>query len=122
MKKLIIAFALIAAGFTCFAFTGGTSAKAANITVYYSPTCPHCHHALEYINDELVKDYPKITVSEIDVMKNDENLEEFKQVLKKCGFESGGVPTIVIGEKCWQGYSDEIRDEFSKLAIEKFSK
>ena len=33
------------------AFMG--AASAANITIYYSPTCPHCHHARDFINNNL---------------------------------------------------------------------
>lgn len=120
MKKLILAGALVFAGLVCFAFIGMARANN-NITVYYSPTCPHCHHALEYINNELIPKNPQISVSEINVTENENNLKKFKRAVKKCGFESGGVPIIVIGEKCWQGYSDTVRDEMTGIIIAQIS-
>ena len=85
------------------AFAG--AASAANITVYYSPTCPHCHHARDFINNNLVYEYPNLTVSEVNVM-NAENGPVVEEAFKKCEYESHGVPVIVIGEKCFQGYAD----------------
>lgn len=90
------------------AFMG--AASAANITIYYSPTCPHCHHAREFISSTLVYEYPQLTVSEVNVMDN-ANDSLFNDTLKKCEYESGGVPVMVIGEKCFQGYADFMQQD-----------
>ncbi len=103
MKKLSFL-----AAFFGLAFIG--AASAANITVYYSPTCPHCHHAREFIEGTLVYEYPEITVSNVNVMEQ-ANLPKFQDTLAKCEYESGGVPVIVIGEKCFQGYADFMQAE-----------
>ena len=98
MKTLSALF--MAAGIT---FAG--AASAANITVYYSPTCPHCHHAREFIANNLVYEYPNITVTQVNVFE-EANHQMFQETLKKCEYESGGVPVLVVGEKCFQGYAD----------------
>ena len=85
------------------------AASAADITVYYSPTCPHCHHAREFIASTLVYEYPDIKVTEVNVM-DQANLPMFQDALDKCKFESGGVPVLVIGDKCEQGYADFMQD------------
>ena len=104
MKKLLLTICSIA-------FAG--AASAADITVYYSPSCPHCHHALAFIGNELVYEYQTINAESVNVTTA-ENYPAFEAALKKCEFESGGVPVIVVGEKCFQGYADfmgtEIRD------------
>ena len=102
MKKLSIVSAAMG-----LAFIG--SASAADITVYYSPTCPHCHHAREFINNTLIYEYPTIKVTEVNVM-DEVNVPKFQETLTKCEFESGGVPVIVIGDKCEQGYADFMQD------------
>ena len=109
MKKLTFLSALCGV-----AFAG--AASAANITIYYSPTCPHCHHAREFISSSLIYEYPKLTVTEVNVMDG-ANLPIFQETLKKCEYESGGVPVLVIGEKCFQGYADFMQDDLRK-AIE----
>jgi len=109
MKKLSILSALCGV-----AFAG--VASAANITVYYSPTCPHCHHAREFISSSLIYEYPQLKVTEVNVFE-DANRPTFEEALKKCEYESGGVPVIVIGEKCFQGYADFMQGELRE-AIE----
>lgn len=86
------------------------AASAADITIYYSPTCPHCHHAREFIENNLVYEYPSINVTEVNVTLYDSQ-KSFSNVLKKCEYESGGVPVIVIGDKCFQGYAEFMQTE-----------
>lgn len=97
----------------CLMFSAmfGGGAMAADITIYYSPSCPHCHHALDFISNELIYEYPDIHVTRVNVMESD-NRNEFFDVVKKCEFKSGGVPVLMIGEKCFQGYGDYMRDDF----------
>ena len=109
MKKLSALFALLG-----LAFVG--AASAADITVYYSPTCPHCHHARDFISNNLIYEYPTITVTEVNVM-DQTNMDKFNETLTKCKYESGGVPVLTVGEKCFQGYADFMQTELRE-AIE----
>ena len=102
MKKLSLLSALL--GLT---FVG--SANAADITIYYSPSCPHCHHARDFISNTLVYEYPELKVTAVNVT-DAANQGMFADALKKCEFESGGVPVMVIGDKCEQGYADFMQD------------
>lgn len=103
MKKLSILSAVL-----CMAVFG--AASAADIAIYHSPTCPHCHHARDFIEGQLVYEYPTLSVSEINVMVP-ENVEKFQDALAKCEYDSGGVPVIVIGDKCFQGYADFMQQD-----------
>lgn len=102
MKKLSLLSAIM--GLT---FAG--AASAADITIYHSPSCPHCHHAREFISSTLIYEYPELKVTEVNVM-DQANLPKFQEALKKCEFDNGGVPVIVIGDKCEQGYADFMQD------------
>lgn len=101
LSKLLFALA-------CGAFVG--IANAANITIFYSPTCPHCHHARNFIENTLIYEYEDLEVSTVNVT-NADNRPKFFDTLKKCGYDRGGVPVLVIGEKCFQGYSDSMQNE-----------
>ena len=103
MKKLSFLSALLG-----LSFMG--AASAADITVYYSPTCPHCHHAREFIEGTLIYEYPELKVTLVNVM-DASNMDKFQTMLQDCKFESGGVPVMVIGEKCEQGYADMMQDK-----------
>ena len=107
MKVLKVAFLLTA-------FLGFCSVNAADITLYYSPTCPHCHHARDFIENELVYEYDDLKVTLINAF---ENRDEFIATIKKCEYNSGGVPVMVIGEKCFQGYGDSMQGDI-RSAIE----
>lgn len=109
MKKLSMFGALIGAMFVY-------GADAADITIYHMPTCPHCHHARDFVSNNLIYEYPELKVTLVNVMES-ANREEFMATLKKCEYESGGVPVLVIGEKCFQGYADSMADDL-RAAVE----
>lgn len=92
------------------------AANAANITIFYAPTCPHCHHARDFISNTLIYEYDELLVEEVNVA-NVDNRQAFVDALYKCGYHKGGVPVIVIGEKCFQGYSDASQADL-RAAIE----
>ena len=79
------------------------SGYAADITIFYSPTCPHCHHARDFIKNELIYEYDDIKVTEINAVL-EEHRQDFIDTLKKCEYTNGGVPVLVVGDTCFQGY------------------
>ena len=109
MKKLSFLVAL--AGLV---FCG--AASAADVTLYYSPSCPHCHHARDFFVNKVVYEYPDVRVVQVNVMDH-ANRPMFERVLEKCNYTSGGVPVIVVGDKCFQGYADFMQQEL-RAAIE----
>jgi glutaredoxin len=92
-------------------------AKAADITIYFMPTCPHCHHAMEFLDTD--KDMKALEIEKIDVTKDKANADLFFAQLKKCELTSGGVPLIVINGKCLQGYGPDTGKDIKKLLEEK---
>ncbi len=109
MKISKIMFALLGCFFIC-------GANARDISIYYAPTCPHCHHARDFISSTLIYEYNDLKVSEINVT-NVDNRQAFVDALFKCGYQKGGVPVLVIGEKCFQGYADSMQNDL-RAAIE----
>jgi len=95
MKKLILTSVMAMATFGAFA--------AVDMTIYYSPTCPHCHHARDFTSQYLVYEYPTLKVTNVDVTQQ-ANYPAFQKVVKDCGYDSGGVPVAVINGKCFQGF------------------
>ena len=106
-KDYFMKFTNFIFGLLCVVFI--SNANAADITLYYSPTCPHCHHAREFISNELIYVYDDLKVTTVNVMEQ-ENRQMFFDTLKKCEFKSGGVPVLVIGEKCFQGFGKSSQD------------
>ena len=107
---------LIANCYLLIAICGASAAYAdVEMTIYYSPSCPHCHHARDFTSDYLVYEYPTLKVKNINVM-DQANRPAFEKVIKDCKFQSGGVPIIVIDEKCFQGFgtADTTGNEFRR--------
>lgn len=112
MKKLSIVSAVMGAFFV-------SASSAVDLTIYYSPNCPHCHHALDFIEGTLVNEVKDLKVNKIDVTIV-ENRKSFRSTIRECELKSGGVPIMVINGKCIQGYAepmqDEIRDTIKKVS------
>ncbi|MFA7188038.1 MAG: LPXTG cell wall anchor domain-containing protein [Alphaproteobacteria bacterium] len=102
LGKIVFGLGLIVFAHSAFA--------AQNIEVYYSPSCPHCHHAMEFIDQTLRSEYKNLEVTKINVMEQ-QNRPNFIKILKKCKFQSGGVPVLVVNEKCFQGYAEFMNTE-----------
>lgn len=109
MKTSKLLFALLCSGFIA-------GANAADITILYSPTCPHCHNARNFIENTLIYEYNDLKVTTVNVT-DENNQQEFIDTLKKCEYESGGVPVIVVGEKCFQGFGEATQNEL-RTAVE----
>ena len=102
MKKILAFCAVFAALYG--------SVNAATLTLYYTPTCPFCHHAKDFINDHLREEFPDLNVIEINVSEQ-RNQRGFMDTISGCGLEGSGVPLIVIGETCLQGFSQSVGNE-----------
>ncbi len=77
---------------------------------FYSNTCPHCHHALNYINQK----YPNLQLSMVNV-GNPEGYDLFVHCAEK--FKLGnqiGTPLFCMGDKYIMGWSQEYEARFDE--------
>ena len=82
--------------------------QADKVYFFYSNGCPHCHHALEYINQK----YPKLDLT----MVNVSNAGGY-ELLVKCAakFKLGnqiGTPLLCMGDKYLMGWASEYEPRF----------
>lgn len=63
------------------------------VTVYSTPTCPHCHHAKDFLKDN------NIPFEDIDVSKD---RDKAREMIEKSG--QMGVPVIDIDGKIVVGF------------------
>ena len=89
------------------------------VTIYFfwGNGCPHCADAIPYIRG-LLDEFPRLRVQAFEVWYNEENAQILQQVATGYGFEAKFVPTIFIGEKSWQGFSDSIASEIRSTVEE----
>lgn len=109
MKKFLL--------LSLFMVTNLVFAKTNDLKIFFLPACPHCHHALEFLENDLSKQVPNLNIIKVNLQDNDNNIIEFKKALSKCNYTSGGVPLILIKDKCFQGYSDNVKNDIEKIFI-----
>ena len=77
---------------------------------FYSNTCPHCHHALDYINQK----YPNLQLTMVNI-SNTEGYDLFVSCAKN--FKLGdqiGTPLFCMGDKYIMGWSLEYEAKFDE--------
>lgn len=92
--------------------------KKVNVYLFRGDGCPHCKEAEEWF-DELKKDeeYSKYyELVDYEVWYNEDNASLMEKVAKDLGTEANGVPFIVVGEKYFSGFSQDMAKDI-KAAI-----
>ena len=101
------------------------TAKSNQVTVYLfrGRGCGYCHRFLEYAANTLMKDYnDKINIVTFEVWNDTKNAELFQGVAEMLGTSADGVPFIVIGEKFFTGYSEEMNDDITSAIDTEYDK
>ncbi len=80
--------------------------KDVTIYIFWGEGCPHCAKAKPVLED-LALNNPAVKLYEFEIYSSQSNQELFAQFGEVFGFEPRYVPTILIGDKMWEGYSDE---------------
>ena len=88
------------------------------ITLYlfHGNGCPHCAEEMEYL-DSIYDDYEELKVVKYEVWYNEENASLLQQVEEAFDIKRGGVPTTVIGNTVFTGFSSTTSSKI-KRAIE----
>lgn len=113
MRKLIYFCSAVLLLLTaCGQETGSKNSELSPNKVYffYSNSCPHCHDALDYINQK----YPDLKISMVNV-----GTGEGYEMLVRCArkFKLGsqiGTPLFCMGSQYLMGWSPEIADRFDE--------
>lgn len=81
------------------------------VTVWWGDGCPRCE-ALRAWLDELADDVP-VEVVEREVWHDARAREAFVAEGERLGFDASAVPTTVVGERVWIGFTDAIADDLA---------
>jgi len=92
---------------------------AVTITYFWGEGCPACERQNSFLND-LSAAYPELTIERFEVWNDPEDREFFQNVGEELGFEAGPVPTTVIGERYWIGFTQQYEREIVSTVEECF--
>lgn len=84
----------------------------ADIVVYWGDGCPNCANQEKWL-EQVEAQYPHLTIERIEVWNSEANRQIFAAEGERLGFEAGSVPTTVIGERVWIGWTDPIEQDMA---------
>lgn len=114
LKNLLLSLmVLVLIPLTVFA----DSKEKINVYIYKGKTCGYCAKALEFFEglDEEYQSY--FNLVEKEVWYDEDNAAEMQEVAAYFNEKVNGVPYIIIGDKTFQGFSEEQNAEQIKAAI-----
>lgn len=82
------------------------------VQLFWGDGCPHCAAEKEWL-EQAVEDHPGLVVQQYEVWNDEDNQQLFLSTAERMGFEPSGVPTTIIGDRFWIGWSDTVRDEIA---------
>lgn len=87
------------------------------IYLFWGEGCPHCAKAKPYF-ESLAAAHPEIRLNTYEVYYDAENQKLFSLMAEKYGLEQMAVPTIFIGDKYLQGYSEEYNSSIEAVVVQ----
>jgi hypothetical protein len=79
-----------------------------DIVYFWGDGCPNCALASTYLESVTV-DYPALSIGKYEVWNDAANRDLFKVTGESLGFEASSVPTLIIGERVWIGWTDRVQ-------------
>ncbi|MCB2412340.1 hypothetical protein LGT39_05695 [Demequina sp. TTPB684] len=116
-RLVILAFAALA-----LSVLGSTSPASATVTpgvdpeadlvLFWGDGCPNCEKEREWL-DEVKDQYPDLKIAQYEVWNDADNRDLFAAEAERLDFTAGSVPTTIVGERVWIGWTDQIRQDMA---------
>lgn len=90
----------------------GPGDEAVTLLRFTGEGCPKCREQTEWLA-EVEGGYPGLSVVEHEVWNDAANRALFVRTGEELGFEASAVPTTVLGERVWIGWTDEIAEDLA---------
>lgn len=74
---------------------------------------PNCEAERKWLA-EVAADHPDLTIAQHEVWLDQDNRKLFTAAGRELGFTASSVPTTVIGERVWIGWTDSIAKDVAK--------
>ncbi len=102
---LLILFIGTAKGAQAAEQSPGTKPQPVILHLFAGQGCPHCEEEKRFLQ-ALGKKYPSLTIKEYEVWHDRDNAELFARLMRNAGVKASGVPTTIIGNKLFIGFSE----------------
>jgi thiol-disulfide isomerase/thioredoxin len=81
-----------------------------DIVLFWSEGCPHCHAEWQFL-DQLKDEVPDLEIVDYELSQNPGNVELFIETMTARGLEANAVPTTIMGEQVWVGFSEAVASQ-----------
>ena len=98
---------------TLTAAIAGNAPAAAELVLYWGDGCPNCAAEKKWLA-KVAAANPELTITQYEVWSNEDNQKRFVAAGQKLGFTASAVPTTIIGERVWIGWTDAIAADVAK--------
>lgn len=85
------------------------------LVLFHSATCPHCARERAWLAEVLLPRYPDLRIDAYEITSSADNRARFAAVAERLDFDPGLVPTTVVGDRYWIGFSEEIATEIETV-------
>ena len=104
-KIIFICTVIIVAMFTLINNDAKSMDKKAEVIIFYSPVCPHCHDALEFL-DKISPNYKDLKITKYNTFTKT-GINYYQHYTKKLNIDSNGVPIAIFNDKYELGFGNE---------------
>ncbi len=117
---LLIALALVVLAPASPALGQNADDEGVEIIFFWGDGCPHCARAKPFLED-LQARYPYVKVTSYEVWYNQENQALYQQMADQYQVPEGGrgVPFIILGDRYWMGYNEEVAAQIEAAVKER---
>lgn len=81
---------------------------------FHSENCPHCVHAKPFI-EKLEKKYPEVAFKKMEVSRNLDNRDVYKEKILKLKISRAGVPLFVINKEYIIGFNESYEKKIEDM-------
>ncbi len=96
------------------------SAETVELVLFWGDGCPHCAAEKVFLAD-LQDEFPELVITLYEVWHSEANRQLFAETAAALGFEARAVPTTIIGDRVWVGFSDSVADEMRAVVAARFA-
>jgi thiol-disulfide isomerase/thioredoxin len=116
LLALLATAALLGLGATASATTASAQTRVvdptADVIIFWGDGCPNCAKQEIWL-EQLEQQHPNLNIVRYEVWNSEANRELFVSVGEDLGFEAGSVPTAIIGERVWIGWTNSIEQDMA---------
>lgn len=93
-------------------------AKETSVTLFWGDGCPHCAEEEKYLDVLKQELGDNLNITKYEVWNNKENNELLTKVRNVLNDDNEGVPFLVIGNKYFTGYTEDMAKEIKKAIFD----